>query len=50
MNLSDLIELSEKDKRIEKILDIAVERIFGDSKPLTEILKEIEDGKQDKGI
>lgn len=41
MNLPDLIDLSKKCKYARMILDKAVDKAFGDRKPLTEILDKI---------
>ena len=42
MNLPELIELSETDKFVENLLDRAVKNVFGNRKPLTEILDNID--------
>ena len=38
INLSDLIDLSEEDKLIEMLLDTAVKNVYGNRKPLTELI------------
>ena len=45
-NLPDLIELSKKCRFTKLIVDKGVRRIFGNRKPLTEILNKI---KKEKG-
>lgn len=49
MNLPDLIDISKKSKRVEKLLNKAVKNIFGDRKPLTEILDKLQNNTKDNG-